>query len=508
MATFSDTVNTDLRTRPKPRAGRRKPCLLVVEDDAVARALIKTVLGAEGYEVEVAGTVAEAVELLGDDTDLVVLDIGLPERNVLEWLGGVRKQRSANELPIIILASPSDDRLAVRAMGFGANDQVGKPLDTQVLLARVKTQLSLRQARESINDKVRQVERLADQLRRRNRFIREVFGRYMSPAIVDRLLFSSDRLNLTGERQEVTVMFTDLRGFTGICESMPAADLLAMLNNYFEEMIEVVQRWGGIISEFLGDGMLVFFGTPVRVPDHALRATGCAVELQQSMDRVNDRNRESGWPLLRMGIGINSGEGVVGNLGSVKRTKFGVVGSVVNLASRIEGMTAGNDVLISESTFMAVGQENIQFGETHFVTPKGFSHPVEVMSVGAVQWEGEWLALPSRDSALQKLSEALPAQFRLLSGGGEAELLDGRIARLSDNAAELRCDRELPLFETIIVEQMDNVPLHIRGKLTAKAAGGANAYRVQIHQAEVGRFHETATFHLRELDKRVGRLSG
>ena len=194
---------------------------------------------------------------------------------------------------------------------------------------------------EHLEDKVRE---RTDQLEVRTRFIEQTFGRYMSSEIADSLLKSAEGLDFSGQKKIVTIMMSDLRGFAAFSDALPPETIVKLLNNYLSEMTTVIQKYNGTIDEFIGDAILTIFGAPFQRPDDAERAVACALEMQRAMPRVNAWNAEHGLPELEMGIGINTGEVVAGNIGSRKRAKYGVVGSNVNLAGRIEGYTIGGQI--------------------------------------------------------------------------------------------------------------------------------------------------------------------
>ena len=171
-------------------------------------------------------------------------------------------------------------------------------------------------------------------------------------------------------------MMTDLRGFTALSERLEPEQVVQMLNSYFEVMVDVVLQYNGTINEIIGDALLVIFGAPQQMPDRAQRAIACSIEMQNAMKEVNERNKKMGLPELEMGIGLNDAEVIVGNIGSSKRSKYGVVGSGVNLASRIESYTVGGQVFISESLRKEVGEVLRIDGQLE-VFPKGSETPNE-----------------------------------------------------------------------------------------------------------------------------------
>jgi len=215
------------------------------------------------------------------------------------------------------------------------------------------------------------------------RLLRQICGRYLSPEVVAELIENPASLELGGEKRRVTILMTDLRGFTAVCERLEPEQVVRMLNAYFEVMVEIIGRYQGTIIEIVGDALLVLFGAPQHLPDRAQRAVACAIELQNAMARVNTRNRAAGLPELEMGIGLNDAEVIVGNIGTPRRSKYAAVGSGVNLASRIESYTVGGQILASESVREAAG-EVLRVDGQREVYPKGAEAPLRVYELGGI----------------------------------------------------------------------------------------------------------------------------
>src|SRR5262249_42312880 len=180
--------------------------------------------------------------------------------------------------------------------------------------------------------------------------MRDTFGRYVLDDVVASLLSSPEALALGGELRKVTVMMSDLRGFTAVAERLTAEEAVRFLNGYLQTMVDLILKYRGTINEIMGDGILVIFGAPTVAPDDAERAVACAVAMQVAMEGVNARSRERGLPEVEMGIGVHTGEVIVGNIGSARRMKYAAVGTNVNLTGRIESYTTGGQILISDST--------------------------------------------------------------------------------------------------------------------------------------------------------------
>jgi len=176
---------------------------------------------------------------------------------------------------------------------------------------------------------------------------KDTFGRYLSREIVDEILKSPGGVDLKGELRDISILVADLRDFTRMTEALGPRQVLEIINCYLEIMTDIIVDHKGTIDEFTGDGILVFFGAPQAVPDHCKRAVQCALDMQQAMAALNLQLSERSLPQLRMGIGINCGRLIVGNIGSEKRKKYGALGSPINLAFRVEAQTTGGEVLVS-----------------------------------------------------------------------------------------------------------------------------------------------------------------
>jgi adenylate cyclase len=191
---------------------------------------------------------------------------------------------------------------------------------------------------------------MVDGLRERDN-LRTTFGKYMTQSVMDHLL--GGKVALGGEILKVTILFSDIRSFTTISEKMDPQSLVALLNEYFTEMVGIVMQEGGVVDKYIGDAIMAVFGAPVPKPDDAVNAVRAAVRMRQALEELNVRLEARGVPRLRTGIGLHTGEVVAGNIGSEKRMEYTVIGDSVNLASRLESNTKelGVNVLISDDTY-------------------------------------------------------------------------------------------------------------------------------------------------------------
>jgi adenylate cyclase len=352
----------------------------------------------------------------------------------------------------------------VEALKLGANDYVTKPLDFPVVLARTETQLSLKAATEEIR-------RLAQGLEIRNRFIRQTFGRYLSDEVVSSLLETPEGLRLGGEKRTVTLLMADLRGFTALTERLSPEQVVRLLNNYLGTMADVITSYHGIIDEFVGDAIMAIFGAPLERPDDAERAAACAVAMQLAMKAVNEGNVREGLPEVQMGVAINTGEVVVGNIGSQKRSKYGVVGSPVNLTGRIESYSVGGEILVSQHTVEKAG-DSLEVGERRSFQTKGFHDPIVVFDLQGVGGRHS-LYLPERREALVQLRQALPVTFTMIEGKQvQGAAFRGGLVRVSRTGAELKSEEP--------VEPLIN----LRIRLCGSDDGGGDLYAKVVGRGE------------------------
>jgi adenylate cyclase len=219
-------------------------------------------------------------------------------------------------------------------------------------------------------------------LRQRD-FIRDTFGRYLSPDVVEELLGSPQGLRMGGELRQITLLVPDLRGFTSLAARLSPPAVIAILNRYFERMIDIIAHYRGTVDELQGDGMLTFFGAPLAAPDDPERAVACALAMQLALRDFNAEQQRLNLPELAMGIGINTGEVIVGNIGSLKRSKYGAVGSAINTAYRIESHTVGGQILLSPSTYERV-QALVQVRSTLQAQFKGLDQPVRLYDISSI----------------------------------------------------------------------------------------------------------------------------
>jgi adenylate cyclase len=281
-----------------------------------------------------------------------------------------------------------------------------------------------------------------ESLRQRD-FTRQTFGRYLSREVVEELLDSPGGLELGGENREVTFLVSDLRGFTALSMRLSPQEVISILNRYLGRMVEVIRRYRGNLNEIEGDGILIFFGAPLVSSDDHERAVACAIEMQNAMGEINAEQKRLKLPELAMGIGLNTGEVVVGNIGSEERAKYSAIGSPINTAYRVESYTVGGQILISPTTYEKVkslvevrGKMKVQF--------KGIDQPVTLYDVVGMGG-GYAVALPEKEARpLVKVEPPIPITCLSLEGKTVSETsISGHITHFGGSAADVSMEQLL-----------------------------------------------------------------
>ena len=431
--------------------------ILAVDDEPDVEPLIRQGLKREiqdgQYDLLFATDGVEALDVLETvpSVDLVLTDLNMPRMDGLTLLGRVHEMDRI--LKAVVVTAYGDVENIRTAMNRGAFDFLMKPLLLEDLRTTVRNAVA------------------AVQQQKQAQRVRETFGRYLSAEVAQSLLSRPEALKLGGEKRRVSLLMSDIRGFSTVSESLPPETVVEILNIYLGRMAEVISQYGGTIIEYIGDAIFVVFGAPLQQDDDALRAVACATAMQLAMAGVNEELKTMGIRRLEMGIGLHTGEVVIGNIGSERRAKYGAVGSHVNLVGRIEAWTVGEQIFASSETLTDAGPA-VTIGKESTLVAKGFSRPIRLYEVRGVGSPYN-LSMPDRSERFVELDPPRPCDCTLLDGKAlTGELQHGSLLRISRSSAIISLAEPPDL--------MANVRLRCRLTDTADTVSG-DVYGKVVH---------------------------
>ncbi len=361
------------------------PVVLVVDDLSANLRLMEAVLAPRGHRVILAASGAQALEVLGrEDVDIVLLDILMPDMDGYEVCRRIRADERTAFLPVVMVTA-SGDQEKVNAIEAGADDFVAKPFVQPELLARVRSLVRIKRYHDTI---ARQAVELADWNReleeRVSRQVEELervsrLRRFLSPQVAEMVLSAGDGSFAEGHRRDITVVFADLRGFTGFAETAEPEEVWAVLGQYHQAIGDLVMRFDGTLERFTGDGIMVFFNDPVPIDDAPARAVRLGVAMRARVQELAEAWRRAGHS-LSLGIGIAQGYATCGRIGFEGRYDYAAIGTVTNLAARLCSAAEPWQVLVTQRVSAAVEEVAVlrPVGE---LTLRGFSRPIATYDV-------------------------------------------------------------------------------------------------------------------------------
>lgn len=316
--------------------------ILVVDDEVPNLELLKAQLTRAGYIVEMAQSGHEALEKVQQQIpDLILLDVVMPKVDGFEVCSLLKSDVQTRLVPVVMITGLEDKQYKIRSLEVGADDFLKKPFDLYELLARVRSLL--------------RIKALHDRLEKQNALLHNVLTRYMAEDLTHHILHDPEKyLKLGGESRVVTVLFADIRGFTRFSERYAPTEVVEVLNLIFSELTKVVFEFGGTFDKYLGDAIMAFFGAPVSHDDDAFRAVRAAIAMQRVFQKIIEQDVHVGIRDLGLGIGINTGEAIVGNVGSEKVMDYTVIGDTANVASRLQEVAVKGQIILGQVTYEAV----------------------------------------------------------------------------------------------------------------------------------------------------------
>jgi class 3 adenylate cyclase/CheY-like chemotaxis protein len=338
----------------------KKAELLVVDDNRVNRLLVARTLEQLGHRVSFAENGRQALDLLRKQpTDLVLLDIEMPELNGYQTLDALRRDPKLRDIPVVMMSSVEEVDSVARCIEMGAEDYLFKPVNAVLLRARIAASLEKKHLRDQQ---------------------RELFRKFATAEVAEELLVTG--FSLGGKYVDATVMFSDIRSFTSLVESRGPEETIDLLNNYYTLMFDAIGSHGGIVNQMVGDGLMALFGAPLPRPDHAERAVRAGLEMLELVAGFSRDQAAQNKPEIRIGIGIASGQVIAGYTGTERRVTYTCVGDTVNLAAHLEAHTKllGHPILIDEQT-RAQLDASVSVQDHGSVNFKTRAQPVHVYSV-------------------------------------------------------------------------------------------------------------------------------
>jgi class 3 adenylate cyclase len=382
-------VQRDAGDAAVPLQGRLET-VLVVDDDEANRNVLGRRLAKLGYGIVEARDGVEALERLAQPdhgVDLVLLDVMMPRMDGFAVLERRRADPAIRHIPVIMISALDDVASIVRCIEAGAEDYLPKPFDPVLLKARVAACIEKKRLRDAERDLLAEVAAWNTELERRvEAQVQEVerfsLMRRFVPPQLEEVLAAGGAAMLQSHRAEITVLFCDLRGFTSFAERSEPEDVMAVLQEMHDAVGPVIFEQGGTLSQFTGDGMMVFFNDPIPCDGPERRAVTLGLAMRDRTERLADEWRRRGHD-LRLGVGIATGYATCGQIGFEGRFEYTAIGTVVNLAARLCGQAEGGEVLVAERVVAALGDAVVAAAAGE-IELKGMARPVAVHSVHAL----------------------------------------------------------------------------------------------------------------------------
>lgn len=365
---------------------RTPPRILIVDDNATNVKILQARLGSEGYEVVSAADGEEGLSAARQLTpDLILLDLMMPKLGGIEVCRRLRADPDFPFTPIIIVTAMADLKDVVAGLEAGGDEYLTKPVDHAALAARVRSMLRIKRLHDQVEALVAEMKewnaslecRVATQVAELERVGR--LRRFFSPQLAELIVTGGAQDPLQSHRREITVVFLDLRGFTAFAESAEPEEVMSVLRQYHAATGELILAHEGTLEHFTGDGMMIFFNDPVPIPDAAERAVRMSLAIRERVGSIAQAWLRRGYS-LSLGIGIAQGFATIGAIGFDGRWDYGAIGTVTNLAARLCGEAAGDQILISRPVYAQL-EPLLEVEAPQALNLKGFQRPVDCFRV-------------------------------------------------------------------------------------------------------------------------------
>ncbi len=364
--------------------------LLVIDDDPVVRSMLSRSLEEGGHQVVTAKDGTEGLDMARAEAfDVILLDVLMPGLDGYEVLERLKKERTLRHIPVVMITALDDIESAVRCIELGADDYLPKPIDPVVLGARINAGLTKKRLHDLEMQHVEEVDRLNRRLEAR---VEEQMAelvrtgelkRFMPHQVAEGLLAGQLRSSEGFERRRLTLLFTDMVGFTDLSDSLEPEELSEVLNEYLQEMTAVAVAHGGTLDNYIGDGVMVIFGAPRRADEQvqAWSAIQAAFEMKRRSEELAEAIRARGIPAdLRIRVGVNTGHCTVGVFGSDLLRAYKAVGFPVNVTARLQTEAEPGTILCGFRTYALV-KDRVRAEPREPLSLKGAARPVEAWEI-------------------------------------------------------------------------------------------------------------------------------
>ncbi|MEM9283458.1 MAG: response regulator [Verrucomicrobiota bacterium] len=369
---------------PANLEGQHRGTLLIADDEPENCKLLDRLLTPHGYETEFAANGMEAIERIEErDFDAVLLDIQMPVMDGFEVLSKLRETGQLRHTPVIVVTGLQEEQDAVRCIEIGAEDFLSRPIRPALLMARLNASLEKKRLRE------------------------RVFEQHFTPELARELARNPDPMKMQARQAEVSVLFCDIRGFSTVSELLGPAQTIDWLSGVMGEFSSIVIEHGGVLVDYTGDELMALWGAPNEQPNHAELACQAAISIMQSLETLNQKWEPVVGARTAVGIGINTGEALVGNVGTHRKFKYGPLGTVVNLASRVQGATKylKSSLLVTGFTAEQIPEE-IRTRRLCQVRVQNIKAPVDLFELKMPDAPDNWADLAlSYENALEQFEQ-------------------------------------------------------------------------------------------------------
>jgi len=303
-----------------PDAGEQHKILIVDDQAENIRILMETLKAEYGLVAARDGAKALSIAHREPMPDMVLLDVMMPDMDGYEVCAALKADPTTREIPVIFITALSEAADEAKGLGLGAVDYIAKPINPDLVRARVRNHLELKRSRD---------------------FLRRVFGQFVSSEVRDKII--TEKNQLLGERKEIAVLFADIRQFTTHSERAAPDEIVLRLNAYFDRMVRCITREAGTVDKFIGDAVMATFGGLIEIESPCDAALRAAVAMRTELQELNRVWAAEGTDSFENGIGLHFGEVLQGTIGSSDRKEFTIIGDTVNITARLESLTKGYD---------------------------------------------------------------------------------------------------------------------------------------------------------------------